>query len=142
MRFLLHAICAALLVTTPLLAQPLADRVPTDAIVYVGWRGGDNLGPQYEGSHLQAVLNAADFAAAWEKLRPQIVSKLSDDNAEQSGQFNDILTALQILRKHPTAIFFAGVDVNADDPMPRQALICQAGADSAAMMEIFNKLAA
>jgi hypothetical protein len=26
-------------------AQPLADRVPGDALIYVGWSGGDSMGP-------------------------------------------------------------------------------------------------
>src|SRR5262249_41806474 len=142
MRLLLHVFCAALLLSTPLLAQPLADRVPADAIIYVGWRGGGQLRPQYDGADPPAGLQTPACPAAWEKLRPQIISKITEDNAEQAGQFNDMFTVLAMLRKHPTAIFFSGVDLNADDPMPKEALICQAGADAASMMEILNKAAA
>ena len=29
------------------LAQPVAEHVPSDAMIYVGWKGGADLGPGY-----------------------------------------------------------------------------------------------
>ena len=50
----------ALTVARSAQAQPLADRLPADTVVYVGWAGADSLGSQYEGSHLKAILDASN----------------------------------------------------------------------------------
>ena len=39
------------------LAQPVADRVPDDALVYVAWRGAQSPPPGYEKTHLKALLD-------------------------------------------------------------------------------------
>jgi len=44
------------------LAQALADRIPGDAEIYIGWRGSDDLGPGYDSSHLKAVIDASKFS--------------------------------------------------------------------------------
>src|SRR5438552_3037967 len=67
MRHMLLGLCVVLVASGPLCAQPLADRVPADAIVYIGWRGTQDLGPAYNGSHLKAVVDASDFVATWDK---------------------------------------------------------------------------
>src|SRR3954464_3277065 len=39
-------------------AQPLADRVPADALLYVGWAGSEHLAPAYAQSHLKGLIDA------------------------------------------------------------------------------------
>ncbi len=41
-------------------AQPLVERVPADALVYVGWAGAEGLGGEYERSRLKALLGEVD----------------------------------------------------------------------------------
>src|SRR2546421_8705992 len=55
MRFIALLI-AILLLPCTLLAQPLADRIPNDALFYVGRSGSQNLGPAYDGAHLKGVI--------------------------------------------------------------------------------------
>lgn len=45
-------------------AQPLTDRVPADAVVYIGWRGADDAEMGYAGSNLQALGESADLPGA------------------------------------------------------------------------------
>ncbi len=46
-------------------AQPLADRVPADAVVYVGWRGADDPDLGYAGSNLQALIDTTDLSGVF-----------------------------------------------------------------------------
>jgi hypothetical protein len=63
-------------------AQPLADRVPQDAIVYFGWTGADHMGPGYEGSHLKAVLDASDFPKLFDEFLPQLMQKIGQEERD------------------------------------------------------------
>ena len=40
--------------------QPMAERVPADAVVYVGWQGTDSLNG-YENSHLKGVIDSSNL---------------------------------------------------------------------------------
>ena len=50
------------LTSPPAHAQALADRIPQDAVAYVGWSGSESMGPGYAGSHLKAVIEASNLA--------------------------------------------------------------------------------
>ncbi|MFN3165441.1 MAG: hypothetical protein ACE37H_00085 [Phycisphaeraceae bacterium] len=60
----LAALCFAL----PSLAQPLIEQVPEDAALYVGWRGATDMGPDYEGSHMQGVIEQTGLLDALPQL--------------------------------------------------------------------------
>ena len=59
-----------------LAAQPLADHVPADAMVYVGWRGSADLGPEYAQSNLKAVLDDSQVADFIDRFLPEVIDKL------------------------------------------------------------------
>ena len=59
-------------------AQPLADLVPADAIIYVGWVGTGSMGAKYETSHFKAVLDASNVPAVFETLLPQFVQRVEE----------------------------------------------------------------
>lgn len=46
----------AFVLTLPIHAQTLIDRVPSDAVLYAAWRGTNDLGPDYQGSNLEGML--------------------------------------------------------------------------------------
>ncbi len=71
----LLALCLAL----PTFAQPSIDQVPEEAALYVGWRGADDMGPSYEGSNLQGVLEQTGLLQAL----PQLVDALQTFGEEQ-----------------------------------------------------------
>jgi prepilin-type processing-associated H-X9-DG protein len=140
MRLLWIISCVAL-ICVPVSAQPLADRVPSDAAVYFGWKGTENLGSAYSGSHLKAVLDSSDLVNAWEKLRPQLLQKLAEQNPEQQQIAADVVSVLATLARHPSAFAFSGMNFDANQPMPKQALVCRAGTESASLLEKLGKLA-
>src|SRR5437762_11085231 len=56
-------------------AQPLADRLPNDTLVYLGWRGADSLGPGFEGSHLKGVLDASNLSQVINEFLPDVLKR-------------------------------------------------------------------
>ena len=93
-------------------AQPLADRVPADALVYVGWSGAANLGPSYDRSHLKAVLDASDFPKLFTDFLPRLSQRLGQENAT-SGEAASMIAAIGArFWRHPSAFYFGGLDYN------------------------------
>lgn len=123
------------LVPSPLPAQPpLADKVPADALVYVGWAGTRNLGDGYAQSRLKAVLDASDLP----KLFTDFVPRLAQRASGQSPEVRDFAASLSSLAgrmwSHPCAVYFGGIDFsNPNRPQPKLALLCAAGGDAPAI---------
>ena len=59
--------------------QALADRVPGDALVYVGCTGVDAQADACKGSHLQNVLDHSDIPAFVNEFLPQVLVKAGVD---------------------------------------------------------------
>src|SRR3954464_9223674 len=57
-------------------AQPLADRVPADALLYVGWAGSEHLAPAYAQSHLKGLMDASSLPQLFAELGPRAVRRL------------------------------------------------------------------
>src|SRR5438445_1543211 len=115
-------------------AQPLADRVPADALVYVGWSGSQNLGPAYEASHLKAVAASSDVQKLFTETLPAVARRVGAGNAEASEVMNVVSTIGGRVWRHPTAFYWGGIDfTNPRNPSPRIALICDAGDEAAAL---------
>lgn len=66
-------------------AQPLADRIPADAIVYIGWQGTEGTGQAYEQSHMRALLQASRMSELLTKVLPQAAEMFADD-PDDGGQ--------------------------------------------------------
>ncbi|MGH7177626.1 MAG: DUF3352 domain-containing protein, partial [Tepidisphaeraceae bacterium] len=122
-------------------AQPLADRVPADAIVYLGWAGAQTPVPGYAGSHLQVVIDNSKIPELGSRFLPQIFQKFAEKEPDAAEPLRIAQALWATTWKHPTALFFAGVDTS--DPKniaPRLGFICSAGADSAAMKKEIDDL--
>ena len=135
------AVIVILLAPVVCFGQALADRVPSDAIVYLGWQGSEHLGPGYDNSNLKGFLDDSQFRQLVNEFLPRLVKKLAqmDPNAAQVG---DIVSAIgQPVWKHPTAIFFSGVDFNGpNDVVPHMGLLVQAGEDGKALKDQLDQL--
>lgn len=113
-------------------AQPLADRVPADSIVYFGWQGAEGLTPAYGKSRLKAVLDATDANQILDTFIPQLVKRVSQEKGEDAKQAAEVGKVFGELAgplwRYPVAFYFAGVDW--EKKMPKLGVLCQAGADS------------
>src|SRR5437879_5428380 len=91
-------------------AQPLADRVPADALLYVGWAGSTKLGPAYEQSHLKAIADSSDIHKLFTETFPRLAQRAGASNA-QAGEMISLFSAIGgRVWRHPTALYFGGVD--------------------------------
>lgn len=52
--------------------EPLVDKVPADALVYVGWEGKSQMGERFAGSKFKRYIETMNFAAEWTKLTDTI----------------------------------------------------------------------
>ncbi|HVT87354.1 MAG TPA: H-X9-DG-CTERM domain-containing protein [Tepidisphaeraceae bacterium] len=133
---IISTLIAVLVFTGLVNAQPLADRVPAGALVYMGWHGAGTMPPGYDNTHLKAVLDNSKMRELFTEYAPQLLAKLAQRQPQMVGPINLARQLLAQFWDHPTAFYFAGIDMPPNaDPMPKLALICQAGADAPIIRE-------
>src|SRR5688572_7668326 len=127
MRRLVHVLLVIIALASSASAQPLVDRVPSDAILYIGWSGTDTLGAAYEKSHLAAVVKAANFKEIFEQTIPQLFAKLAQEQPEVLAMQGATMPLLKHAWQRPTAFYItAGVDRRGDF-VPKLVILCDAG---------------
>src|SRR5688572_15842850 len=113
-RFVVVGVCCAVVVVLSnvarLRAQPLADRVPEDAIVYFGWCGASGLPSGYQQSHLKALLDESNLPELFSQFMPALVQKIAREEPEAGEGLNAFMTISRSMWQHPTAFYFGGVD--------------------------------
>src|SRR5687767_14299110 len=140
---LVLTVIATLSLLTPrgAVAQPLAEHVPQDALVYIGWAGADHLGPAYQQSNLKAFLDASNIPELVNESLPRLLENLGHQDQDSEAFLSFVAAVGKPMWKYPSAFYFGGLDLaNPDFPMPRLAFICQAGKDAPAMVAEFNGL--
>jgi prepilin-type processing-associated H-X9-DG protein len=133
---ILVALLGFLLVPLTASAQALADRLPDDAILYIGWRGTSDLGAGYEQSHLKRILDQSDWSKLLNQSLPGLIAKASDQNPTAAQVVQIICAFGQPLWQHASAFYFGGLDfTDPQHPNPRLALLCDAGDQADAMTD-------
>jgi len=117
-----------------LFAQPLADRVPADAIAYFGWQGTENVSG-YAGSHFEAIIKESNIPVVFKQVLPQAIVRIAKEDRKAGEAFQLAYDLLAPIAKYPTAFFFEGVKFDGDRPMPQLGLVCRAGADAPRIQE-------
>lgn len=116
-------------------AQPLADRVPADAIVYVGWSGSRDMGPGYAGSHLKAVLDQSDIPEFVNEFLPAVMKRIGQEDRDAAEAMQLASEIGKDLWQYPSAFFFGGINLAGQQPAPKAGVLIRAGADSRAVMQ-------
>ncbi len=131
-----------LVIFSPLLAlaQPLSDRVPAEAIIYIGWQGSESMPASFNQSHAKALLDDSNIPKVFNDMIPQLIRRLGMENPQAGEHVKLMAGIVATFWRHPTAIYSTGVDFNA--PAPHAALICNAGNEADALAEQLGKLAA
>jgi len=73
-------LAAVVLMPTAALAQPMVELVPEGVVEYIGWRGADDMGEDYAGSHLEGMLEVTGLVEAL----PELLSAIETFAAEQA----------------------------------------------------------
>src|SRR5688572_29502597 len=97
-------------------AQPLADRLPSDAILYVGWAGVEKLGPAYSGSHLKGVMDASNLPELFTDLFPKIARRLQLEQMMQGDPvlreiIPTVLAGGEAMWQRPSALYVGPIDL-------------------------------
>ena len=53
-------------------AQPLADRVPGDAVAYIGWCGSEGIPASYDSTHLKAIIDNSKIDELFTEFLPRL----------------------------------------------------------------------
>lgn len=111
-------------------AETLADRVPADAIGYVGWAGTDALGPAYQGSNLKVMLDALKLE---EFIQGKIDAEMARNEDAQKRQdvklLRDVAAAVT---QSPSALYVGPMAAQGNGrEFPEFALLSRVGADRA-----------
>ena len=90
--------------------QPLAEHLPADTILYLGWRGSEHLGPGYPDSHLKAMIEMSQIRTMISEVMPKAINKLADKvpNPEAQKAADFMSTVGLTFWKYPTAFCLAG----------------------------------
>jgi len=133
MRNLMCSIIALLSLPAMLAAQPLADRVPDDAQIYIGWNGMDAPGAGFDQSHWKAVLDSSQLSQFFHDSVPRLFRQIDTQNPEAGRKARQFYNVLSAMVEHPTAIYFGGLSsVDAGGPpLPKVAIVCDGGEDAA-----------
>jgi prepilin-type processing-associated H-X9-DG protein len=122
-------------------AQPLADRVPGDAILYLGWQGSASMPPAYAQSHLKAFLDSSRFPELFSEFFPRLAQRVGMEDKQAAETMNRIAAIAGPLSRHPTALAISPIDFG-PNPQPKVAILCQAGNESDALLQQLGDLAA
>ncbi len=126
-------IFAMILCPLRLMAQPLADRIPADALFYIGWSGTDALKPQYEVSHLKPVLEASTIPEFLQKQLPELLRSSGGANS-RAADIAAIVQVASTASRYPAGVYVGPFDISDPRlPKPSIAIFCDCGADSAAL---------
>jgi prepilin-type processing-associated H-X9-DG protein len=130
-----------LCVSATLRAQPLAERVPADALVYVGWAGASTLGDSYAGTHLQSVMVDSRLSDVFGRFLDQVEAKVvqAQPQAKEPFRIGRLLTAP--MWRYPTALYVGKPDLSVPQaPKVFVAMMCRAGADAPVVAKEVNAL--
>src|SRR5688500_7282779 len=121
-------------------AQPLGENVPDDALIYIAWRGSDEMGRGYEGSHVKAIIEASNLREVFNDFLPKFMERMAKEDP-MSAEPLKILSAIGgPMWRHSSAFYFGGIEMAGGQPAPRISLYCDAGTDAPALVTELNKL--
>lgn len=134
---------AALVLALPTTAQTLIDQVPSDAAMYISWRGADDLGPDYEGSNLQGMLDEIGLREAVPEMMA-LVDELKDGGRIE-GQEAQILSMMATLSSSVWAdggaMYMLPPEANGP-PIPRLCVMWNKGDAQAKLRDALNMVVA
>lgn len=123
-------------------APPMADRVPEDVIFYVGWGGAEafTAAPEYQQSHLKALLDNSNMRQVASELLPKLLAKAAQKGGAEAAQAVDMFKMIGgTLWNYPSAAYFT-VELGGGNPMPHAAIFSRAGKDALAIQKRLDDL--
>lgn len=132
------SLCLASLLPSFARAQALADRVPAEALAYVGWAGADAVNAASKDTRLAAVLAESKVHELFGRYLDEVESKIvaGDANAREPLR---LMRALGTPAwRSPTALYVA--PPAGDRPFPRVAILTTAGGEAQRLADQINSI--
>jgi hypothetical protein len=124
-------------------AGPLDDRIPQESVVYVGWAGSEALQGQYANSNLKGVVDASSARKFIAEQLPKLIEQAGGRDPAAAAKIAMLKTVLGVVWKHPTAFYFCPMEfANPGRPEFRFGLVCDAGEDGKAVLDLINEMLA
>lgn len=124
----------ALLLAAPvtLSAQTLAEKVPADSLVYVGFKGSNALAGDYQKSHLKGMLDATDLdMLVSDDFARKLAVVIGRENPQAARPIAAIFASVKQMWRYPTAISYG----QGKDGKPRLTVLCDAGTAADTLMK-------
>lgn len=134
MKFRISLVLVVLLTPALAMAQLLSQQVPDDAVLFVAWRGSDEMGPGYDASNLKKIIDASDIPRLINDFLPKVMKRIGQEDRNVAEVTNLISVIGSSMWRHSSAFYFGGIDASRPgQPMPKMAILCDAKADAPAL---------
>jgi len=132
----------AMIVALPSQAQPFIENVPAEAAIYVGWRGSSDMGPDYEGSNMQGIVEQTGMLQAIPELIAIFQEVGQDDEFDpEVGQLLNMGGTLwSALWQNGGAMYMLPPEENGP-PIPRLAILWGKGENDQALRQSLTDIA-
>lgn len=141
-RLLVLTVAALLLCPLGALAQPMAELIADDAMVYVGWKGAGAVAGEYGQSRLKAVLDASTLPRLLGESLPAALRQVAGNDPAVGQTIEVIMGAGAVVWEQPAAFVLSGFEEQNGQVIPRMALLCKAGNQAEALRKQLEGLAA
>ncbi len=135
----LRILLAVLLASNIALAQtseaPLADSLPPEALMYVGWAGRSLA---FDGSHLGQMLQDPAAKQVFASLKELALSGAREN--EEAAWVAPVLDLAEVAWQHPVAAVLLRPQADAEDPSPGMLVVIEAGKDRKELSARFEAL--
>ena len=121
---------------------PLADRLPADAVLYVGWVGSERIAELWDGTHTQALVRQSNFEDLLTRYVPEVLDKLAQEEPEAAEAVQLARELVPLFVRRPSAFAFGGMSFNGDGgpPVPKLIFAVDAGDQAAALEQRIRAL--
>ena len=119
----------------PAMGQALADRVPADALVYIGWSGTDALTGDFDKSTFKKLTQQTHLTENLGQVIPAIMEIIAKNEPGAAEPARALGGLMQLLAHRPVAIYFGGATVVDRNPNAKFAIICDGGNNPAGLLK-------
>jgi len=130
--------------TAALPTSPLADRVPGDALIYLGWTGFRIARPGVRRLAPQSRARRLGHPEFFQTFLQQLIERVGPKEP-QAAQVMQLVSAIGgPMWRHPSALYFGGIDwgTGGGQPLPRLALLCDAGPEADRLATALTRIVA
>ena len=108
-------------------APPLAQYVPADAHIYIGWAGIQSPAPGYDESHLKPIIDASGLPQVIDQFIPALTEFVANQNPEDAETFRQTGAFIESMIRYPVAIYVGPRPTDDPDASTPSAVICRPG---------------